>query len=123
MAHRAAGRLKWATFTPLFWVLAAMYLGHRLWAWLSFPRAFWVRHYLDDLLCLPLILTVSLFFMRALFGPAVRFTKYQVAFAVAFVALAFEIFFPLFLPRYTSDFWDVVLYAIGGYIFYRFLNR
>ncbi|GAB2547916.1 hypothetical protein GCM10027189_33210 [Rufibacter soli] len=72
---------------------------------------------------MPLILTVSLFFMRALFGPAVRFTKYQVAFAVAFVALAFEIFFPLFLPRYTSDFWDVVLYAIGGYIFYRFLNR
>ncbi|AKQ47707.1 hypothetical protein TH63_13165 [Rufibacter radiotolerans] len=92
-------------------------------AWLSVPRASWVRHYLDDLLCLPLLLTVTLFFMRALFGPAVRFTNYQVAFAVVYVALAFEVFFPLFLPRYTPDLWDVVLYAIGGFIFYRFLNK
>ena len=123
MAYRAAGRVNWGTFSPLFWVLAALYLAHRLLAWLSVPLPAWVRHYLDDLLCLPLVLTTTLFLIRLLFGSATRFSGGHVAFAVVYVSLAFEVFFPLFLPRYTADLADVVLYAAGGWIFYRYLNK
>ncbi|WP_157600678.1 hypothetical protein [Rufibacter sp. DG15C] len=123
MAHRALGRLNWRTLSPLFWVLAALYMGHRMAVWFSISRPDWMRFYLDDLLCLPLILTVTLFFMRAFHGPTFRLTPYQVGIAVAYYALAFEVVFPLFMPRYTADMVDFVLYATGGWIFYRFLNK
>ncbi|ALJ01176.1 hypothetical protein DC20_03775 [Rufibacter tibetensis] len=98
-------------------------MGHRLWAWAEDPRPALLRFYLDDLLCLPLLLTVTLFLMRFLYGPQVRFSVYHVGFVVVYVSLAFEVFLPLFMPRYTGDFLDVQLYAAGGWIFYRFLNK
>ncbi|WP_148041312.1 hypothetical protein [Rufibacter immobilis] len=123
MAHRAASRVNWATFSPLFWLLATLYLGHRATVWLDFPRPSWLQFYLDDLLCLPLLLTVTLFLMRLLYGPRVRFTVYHVLFVVTYVSLVFECLLPTFMPRYTADLWDVLCYALGGGIFHRFLNR
>ncbi|RNI31299.1 hypothetical protein [Rufibacter latericius] len=122
MAYRVTGRLNWRTFTPLFWILAALYLAHRSLVLLEVSRPAWLRFYLDDLLCLPLLLTVTLFLMRFLYGPQVRFTKYHVGFVILYVSLAFELVFPTFLPRYTGDPVDVLLYAVGGWLFYRFLN-
>ncbi|NEM97729.1 magnesium citrate secondary transporter [Pontibacter burrus] len=83
----------------------------------------WVQHYLDDLLCLPLVLTATLFVLRFFYGQRVRLSSYHVAFTVLYFSLAFEVFFPQFMPRYTGDFLDAVLYATGGVIFYRFLNK
>ncbi len=123
MADRLAGRLSWTTLRPLFWVLAAVYVGHWGWRWLDLPRPWWLRHYLDDLLCLPLVLTATLFVLRFFYGAHVRLSGYHVAFTVLYFSLAFEVFFPQFMPRYTGDWVDAVLYAAGGIIFYRFLNR
>ncbi|WP_192821771.1 hypothetical protein [Rufibacter sp. LB8] len=123
MADRAAGRLVWSTFRPLFWLLALVYVGHLVWRWQELPRPEWVINYLDDLLCLPLVLSITLFVMRFFFGPKVRFSGYHVLFTVLYFALAFEWFFPKFMPRYTGDWVDVALYALGGWIFYRFLNK
>jgi len=123
MAHRVSGQLSWGTFRPLFWVFGALYLGHRLLARLQIPRPDWLRFYLDDLLCLPILLTVALFAMRFFYGPQVRFSFYHVVFVVLYVALAFEVVFPQFMPRYTADVVDVGLYAVGGLIFYFFLNK
>ncbi|GGK64702.1 hypothetical protein GCM10011405_10860 [Rufibacter glacialis] len=100
-----------------------MYLAHRVLVWNQIPRPAWVRFYLDDLLCLPIILTVALFLMRFFFGARVRLSKYQIGFAVLYVALVFEVILPLFMPRYTGDFFDVLLYAGGGWFFYFFLNK
>ncbi|GGG02950.1 hypothetical protein [Pontibacter amylolyticus] len=123
MADRLAGRLSWHTLSPLFWVLAAVYLGHLVWRWLELPRPWWVQHYLDDLLCLPLVLTVTLFILRFFYGPQLRISWYHVAFTAIYFSLAFEVFFPKFMPRYTSDWVDAALYAVGGVVFYRFLNK
>ncbi|PVY37325.1 hypothetical protein [Pontibacter virosus] len=123
MADRVAGRINWSTLSPLFWVLAAVYLAHLSWRWLGLPRPWWVQHYLDDLLCLPLVLTVTIFILRYFYGPQLRLSWYHVAFTVVYFSLAFEVFFPRFMPRYTSDWVDAALYAIGGVIFYRFLNK
>jgi hypothetical protein len=123
MAHRFAGRLSWRTLSPLFWVLAALYVGHRLQAWQQVSRPDWLRFYLDDFLCLPLVLTVTLFLMRFLYGPQVRLSRYHVLFVVVYVAGVFEGFLPYFMPRYTQDLLDVGLYAAGGAVFYFFLNK
>jgi hypothetical protein len=123
MAHRLAGRLNWSTLSPLFWVLALVYLGHWGWRWLTSYRPWWIQHYLDDLLCLPLVLTVTLFVLRFFYGPRVHLSWNQVAFTVLYFSLAFEVFFPKFMPRYTGDWVDAILYAAGGVIFYKFLNK
>jgi hypothetical protein len=123
MAYRDTGRLSSSIPPPLFWVLASVYLGHVVWRWLDFPRPTWVQFYLDDLLCIPLVLTVTLYILRFFYGPQLRLSWYQVVFTVIYFSLAFEVFFPRFMPRYTGDWVDVVLYAVGGVIFYRFLNR
>ena len=123
MAHRIAGRLSWPTLNPLFWMLVAVYISHWGWRWLSMPSPWWVQHYLDDLLCLPLVLTATLFILRFFYGPQLRFSLYHVAFAVAYFTLAFEVLFPEFMPRYTADWVDGLLYAVGGIIFFRFLNK
>ncbi|MGV3539276.1 MAG: hypothetical protein ACO1OQ_05665 [Rufibacter sp.] len=123
MVPHPAGRVNWHTLRPLFWGLAVIYASHILWRWLDLPRPGWVQVYLDDLLCLPLVLTLTLFAMRFFFGPRVRFSLYHVLFTVLYFSIAFEYFFPKFLPRYTGDWVDVILYAAGGWIFYRFLNK
>lgn len=123
MAYRSAGRISWSTLSPLFWVLAAVYLGHWVWRWLDLPRPLWVQHYLDDLLCMPLVLTATLFVLRFIYGPHIRLSWGQVAFAVLYFTVAFELIFPQYMPRYTGDWVDGVLYAVGGAIFYRFLNK
>jgi hypothetical protein len=104
-------------------VLAAVYLGHWGWRWLALPRPAWMQHYLDDFLCLPLVLTATLFLLRFFYGFQLRLSWYQVAFTVLYFSLAFEVFFPTFMPRYTGDWVDALLYAAGGVIFYKFLNR
>ncbi len=123
MAYRYTGRLSWIAPPLLFWVLASVYLVHLLWRWIGLPRPDWIRFYLDDLLCIPLVLTVTLFVLRLFYGPQLRLSWYQVAFTVIYFALAFEVFFPRYMPRYTGDWVDVGLYAVGGVVFYRFLNR
>ncbi|RAU81791.1 hypothetical protein DP923_13910 [Pontibacter arcticus] len=104
-------------------MLAAIYAGHVSWRWLALPRPWWIINYLDDLLCLPLVLTITLYLLRLFYGSELRLAWYHVVFTVVYFILAFEVFFPGFMPRYTSDWVDGVLYAIGGMIFYRFLNK
>lgn len=123
MAYRVSGSLSWQTLRPLFWVLTTLYLLHQLARWRHYPLPRWVEFYLDDLLCLPLVLTLTLFLMRFFFGPQVRFSGYHISFAVLYFAVAFEVLFPRFLPRYTADALDAALYAAGGWLFYRFLNK
>lgn len=123
MVYHVAGRLSWRMLSTRFWALLALYLGHCGWRWLSLPRFRWVQYYLDDLLCLPLVLTASLFLMRLFYGRQLRLSLYQVAFTVLYFTLAFELFLPRFMPRYTGDILDGLHYVVGGVIFYRFLNR
>lgn len=123
MVGRVIGRLNWFTFRPFFWVLTAIYLSNRWLEWSAFPRPNWLRFYLDDLLCLPLILTVTLFVLRIFYGPQRRLSFYHILFAVLYVAIIFEVILPQFMDRYTADFLDLFFYAMGGALFYLFLNK
>ena len=84
-----------------------------------------VHAYLDDLLALPVILTLVVAVQRQWVyrNPRYILSKFQVIFAVVYVAVLFEGLLPALSASYTRDAWDVVAYAVGAGIFYRFINR
>jgi hypothetical protein len=84
----------------------------------------YVHSYLDDLLCMPVTLTMALFlqqkFMRS---PDYVFSKNHVAVVVIFYAIFFEVWLPEHSAHYTSDPLDAIAYAAGGLVFYFFINN
>ncbi len=124
MADRSAGRISLAPFHNRAFLLAtglyALHYGGEK-AGFSVPL---LQHYLNDLLCMPLVLTLTLFLQRTFTfrDPGHVFTKHQIVLAVLYYSVAFEVVLPQFLPRYTADPLDVLAYALGGWFFYVFIN-
>ncbi|WP_051219208.1 hypothetical protein [Flavobacterium frigidarium] len=85
------------------------------------PLPLVVNNYLNDLLCIPLVLGALIFIIRKLKHDP-RFT---LPFGFIFILSSYyAIFFEYYLPktniRYTSDWIDVLLYFLGGILFYLF---
>lgn len=79
--------------------------------------------YLDDLLCMPVVLTLSLYILQLLLkNEQFRLTKFQVIIAVVYFAVMFELILPAFSIKYTSDVLDIAVYGIGAFIFFKFIN-
>ena len=78
-----------------------------------------VNNYVNDFLIIPIVLIVSLYVLRWSRNDA----NYQISigailYLCSFYAVIFEYVLPKFHPRYTADIIDVVLYFMGGIIFY-----
>lgn len=115
---------------PLFLAGAVLYLvvvarkhgGPRFSHW---PLPDLVRFHLADVLALPLELTLMLYFMRHWYFRRPSFvlpTGWIFSTWLVF-AVWFEGILPLFDRRATADPLDVVAYGVGGFIFWRWLNR
>jgi hypothetical protein len=80
--------------------------------------------YLDDLLCMPVILSLTLYIFRkfVLNNPSFRFSGQQVIWAVIYFSMMFEIFLPQYSDEYVADSFDVIAYAIGALIFHYTIN-
>ena len=71
--------------------------------------------YLADLFCIPLILFIALFGVRSVKkNTEFRFSLLHILFAFVWISVLCEWIIPALSPRYTSDRWDVVMYAIGS---------
>ena len=84
-----------------------------------------VRFHLADLLALPLELTLMLYLMRRWYFRRPSFvlpTGWIVSTWLVF-AVWFEGILPLFDNRATADPLDVLAYAVGGFIFLRWMNQ
>ncbi|MBO0357945.1 hypothetical protein J0X19_08315 [Hymenobacter sp. BT186] len=101
---------------------ARKYGGPRFSHW-PLPDA--VRFHLADLLALPLELTLILYFMRRWYFRRPSFVLPASWIVSTWVVFAgwFEVLLPLFDRRATADPLDVLAYAVGGFIFRRWLNR
>jgi maltodextrin utilization protein YvdJ len=88
----------------------------------TFP---FVHAYLDDILALPVILTLVVAVQRQWIyrNPSYVLSKFQVFFAVLYVSVLFEGILPALSARYTRDSWDIPGYILGALIFYWFINR
>jgi hypothetical protein len=94
--------------------------------WGHWPLPTLLSSYLADLLALPLLLTLALAFMRRWYfrQPAFVLPGTWVVATWASLAIWFEVLLPALRPlAATADPLDVLAYAVGGFIFWRWLNR
>ena len=98
-------------------IAASIYVLQKL----ATPLPLLVNNYLNDLLCIPLVLGALTFIIRKLKHD--HLFKLPLGF-IFILSSYYAVFFEYYLPRtnirYTSDWIDVVLYFIGGMLFYLF---
>jgi hypothetical protein len=83
----------------------------------------YVNSYLDDLACFPVVLTLALAFLRTFItSQDYSLSKIQVALAVIYFYFVFEWLLPAVSSSYTRDHADIIAYAAGAYIFWKFIN-
>ncbi|WP_272150358.1 hypothetical protein [Tenacibaculum aiptasiae] len=78
-----------------------------------------IRFYLNDFLIIPIVLSLSLYVLRWSRGDK----NYEIPIWVIFYMCAmYSVLFEFVLPkshsRYTADVIDVILYFLGGLVFY-----
>ena len=84
-----------------------------------------IHNYLDDVLAIPVILTLAVAIQRQWVYRNKHYTlsKIQIIFAVVYVSVLFEGVLPLCSLKYTRDLWDILAYFAGAFIFNKLLNR
>jgi hypothetical protein len=78
-----------------------------------------INSYATDLLCMPIVLSVSLYLVRKIKRDnKIVLTLPMILFMVGLWGFYFEWFLPSRSPLYTSDPVDIVMYLVGGISFY-----
>lgn len=109
---------------PLLFLLLALYVVHLVLKFGRVPVPPFFSHYFADLLCMPLLLSSAGLFMRWLRAEEGLYLSWaMILVATLYVSLVFEYVLPLLFERYTADVWDVVMYGVGGGLFYVFQKR
>ena len=106
-------------FTMVF-IALTIYMMQRL----NLPLPTIVNNYANDLLYLPLVLGAIEFIIRCV----KRDSSFRLPLCfVIFLAISYSIFFEYYLPkvnsRYTADWIDVVLYFVGGIVYFFIGNK
>lgn len=104
-------------FHPLFLPAIVLFTLHQLaqkWWQLSIPLA---DHYLDPLLCMPILLGIWQWEQHLLFRRAVTQSEFWIL--TVLLSILFEVGFPYFSSGFRADWIDVLLYFIGtaGFIY------
>jgi len=82
-----------------------------------------IRFYAADLICMPLVLIVILALLRFFYkNDDFKIPLSAIISLTAYYALFFEWLLPKISQRYTADWLDVLMYAIGATVFY-FLQK
>jgi hypothetical protein len=109
---------------PVFIMSCILFLGHQL-----IQKGFgidipFIHSYLDDLLVMPIILTLILVERRRFFGWGENFTfsALETVGLVLGFSLLFELAFPYLSSKFTFDWYDFIAYGLGGIIYYKYLN-
>ena len=110
--------------SPVFIICALLFVVHQVLQKgldITFPL---FDRYLDNLLAMPIILSLLLVERQYLFkrGKAYRLSTLDVVVATVFIALISEIIFPLLSQDFTTDWWDIVFLGLGSLIFYTTIN-
>ena len=109
---------------PFLCFLLVLYVAHLVLKFGRVPVPAFFSHYFADLLCMPLLLSSTVLFMRWLKADAgLYLSGAMILVGTLYVSLVFECVLPLFFQRYTADVWDVVMYVVGGGLFGVFQKR
>tara|TARA_R110000850_G_scaffold277058_1_gene421933 strand:- start:177674 stop:178039 length:366 start_codon:yes stop_codon:yes gene_type:complete len=104
---------------PLIIFMFAAALAVYLLQWRQVPLPSLINNYLNNLLCMPVVLTVCLALLQLI---KKNYTLTIPIFVIASVTFYYSVYFEWYLPkvntRYTADVIDVFLYILGAVIFY-----
>lgn len=85
---------------------------------------FWATAYINDFLCMPIVLTTCLFVVHLIKRDrSIRLSLFSILSLTIFYAVYFEVVLPRINPRYTADLIDVLMYFSGSLIFYLLQNK
>lgn len=109
---------------PIFYssVLVAtfIYFADRL----QLPLPNWVCFYVNDFLCMPIVLGICLAVIRIYKKTETLYVPLTVIFVLTtYFSVYFEWFMPKVNTRYTFDFIDIGLYFLGALLFFRFQKK
>ena len=111
--------------SPLFIICLLLFIIHQIMQKILDIHFSLFDRYLDNLLAMPIILTLLMIERRYLLGRKHTFglTSLEVVIATMFIVLVAEIVFPLFSRDFTTDWWDVLFYSLGSIVFYFTVNQ
>jgi hypothetical protein len=99
----------------MFLTAMTIYLMQRL----SLPLNSFINNYVNDFLCLPLLLGAMTFVIQRLKNDnSFQFSIGFVVFLAGYYSFYFEYYLPGVNSRYTADWIDVILYFSGGFVFF-----
>ncbi|MFN4198523.1 MAG: hypothetical protein ACK4FS_05800, partial [Flavobacterium sp.] len=94
---------------PYFIIITCMAASVYLFQITGVPIPPLVNNYFNDLLCLPIVLTICLAVIRILKeDKSLTLTNFEILSMFILYSVLFEIIFPRSHPRYTADIWDVI---------------
>lgn len=105
-----------------FHICIGVFLFHQ------FIKQFWVlpifiSSYLNDLLALPLYLSICLLTSQIIFPTKFqRLSTFQIILTCLAVSISFEVIFPIQSSSFKADYVDVICYAIGACYFAQYIN-
>lgn len=106
-----------------FWTFLCIAIAIYVLQHLAIDLSYFIKNHLNDLLCLPIVLKVCQSVIQYVKSDD---TIYLTFLQIFMVCLGYSIFFewylPSYHPRYTADYIDVLLYNIGGVVFYGIEN-
>jgi hypothetical protein len=106
---------------PLVVGLLMCYGFHLILKFGRIPVPIFLSHYFADLLCMPLLLSVVVIGMRWVKSlPNLTLNLPMVVCAVLAVGFVFEYWLPQNSKRYTADGLDLLMYGVGGGVFWVF---
>lgn len=83
----------------------------------------WFNYYADDILFLPLCLSLALWVQQRFINPLFVFSVAQIVLTWLACSVLFEGIYPYLITGFTQDPFDILAYALGAFIFAQFLNQ
>ena len=82
-----------------------------------------LKYYLGDILCMPIVLSTSLFIMNVIYSKGyTRLSALQIFVATLLFSIYFELLLPFINNTFVQDPKDVFCYVIGGIGYILFFN-
>ena len=115
-----ASRLTFWTYHILHVLLIALY-AWTLYVKFHASNQSFLNHYLADLICMPIVFyLVGAIFRMLKINFSLSIPK--IIFGVLYFSFLFEFLLPQFSSRYTGDWYDVLMYCLGGGAYF-FINK
>ncbi|WP_207493668.1 hypothetical protein [Aridibaculum aurantiacum] len=111
--------------SPVFIICLVLFIIHQVMQKGMNMHHPFMDSYLDNLVAMPVILTLLLAERQWLFkkGNTYRLPALDIALATLYIILITEILFPLFSEKFTGDWVDAICYALGSLLFYFTINK